>query len=388
MKWSFRNIFFLLSIMGLSFEVFSADVQEPVSFKPYGFIKLGAVYDSNRTNGGDLSYYTYPEAAGEKDDELTMTAKETRIGIDLSGPDVPDITTTGKIEGDFCGGGTANNSNPRMRLAYINLDFGNGFSVRTGQDWFLFNPILPKMSDGAILGDAGFIWGRVPQIRLSHDAEVGNLKILSKIAVIRTIGQDLDGGGLDDGTDTGTPAYQANLGFEFPLLTEKATKFNIGGHFGTETVDTVTGGVITENDATEYDTWSVTGSFFFPIVDKFALQGGGFTGENLDAYLGGIGQGVNKTLETEIESRGFWIEALIYITSDFNVNAGYGMDKPEKDDLNTNDRSENSRIFGNMFYKLTPAVTMDFEYSRMETSYKGNSEATNDRFQIGTVYKF
>ena len=129
-------------------------------------------------------------------------------------------------------------------------------------------------------------------------------------------------------------------------------------------------------------------SFFLPLANYFAVQGGGFAGENLDAYFGGIGQGINKTKGKEIGAKGGWVEAVLDITSDLNVNLGYGQDKPKNEDLNKNDRSENSRIFTNTFYKLTSAVTAGFEFSQISTSYKEASKATDNRFQVSTIYKF
>lgn len=392
MKSKFKNILVLISIIAQGLEIFSADAPQPVTLKTYGYVKLDAAYDSNRTTAGDLSFYTLPEVAGEKDNELSFTAKESRIGLELSGPDFPGIKTTGKFESDFYGGGTSNAPNPRLRLAYLDLGFENGFSIRSGQDWDLFNVVLPKTLDAAVLGDAGYLYSRRPQIRIGQDVKIGDSKLLSRLAITRTIGQDVDAGGVDDGSDEGTPTVETNLGFEIPLLTTKASKINIGGHFGTETLDTVTttNGVskITGNDTTDYDSWSVVTSFFIPFSNYFALQGGGFAGENLDAYFGGIGQGINKKLEKEISAKGGWIEGVVDITSDLNVNAGYGIDKPDNEDLNKNDRSKNTRLFTNAFYKITSVVTTGFEYSHIATSYKEASKSTDDRFQVSTIYRF
>jgi hypothetical protein len=371
-----------------------ADLKQVVSkfdVSMYGYIKLDASYDTQRTSAGDLMFYVLPEVDGEKDDEFNMTAKETRLGLDIGGPEIEGVKSTGKIEGDFYGpGGSANSPNFRLRLAYLDLAMANGLSFRAGQDWETFITVSPRILNFSYLADCGALGLRRPQARLTY--EIGSdVKFIGKLAAARTIGEDIDGGGQDDGVDSGLPTLQGNAVLQMKLLSSKPTKFGVSGHLGKETLDGVTTNTpprIASVDDDNYKTWSIIGSAIFPFHDKFAVQGTLWTGENLDTYYGGIGQGINKTLGTEIAAWGGFAQAIYDPTSRLNLNLGYGIDDPEDDDLNKGNRSKNEMVFASAFFSLTPSATLAVEYSHMITSYKEQDDATNDRIQGSAIYKF
>ncbi len=371
-------------------EMVSGEGKSVFTLKPYGYVKLDAIYDSQRVQNGELAFYVMPKEAGELDDEFNMTARETRLGLDLAGPDTPDIKTTGKVEVDFYGSGGAPNTAPlRMRLAYLDVAMPKGFSIRAGQDWETFITVIPRILNFSYLADAGALGLRRPQFRLTQEIPIqGQTKVVAKVAAARTIGEDIDGGGQDDGVDSGLPTLQYNLILEMPILTKKASKFSISGHWGRETADGVVSNSVVVSDEKDYDTYSVIGSVFLPLHERIALQGSIWTGENLDTYYGGIGQGINKTLKTEIAAVGGFAQLITDITDDINWNIGYGIDDPKDSDLNKGNRSKNQIIFSSIYYKLTKAVTAAFEYSYMKTDYKQQSNVADNRFQGAMIYKF
>jgi hypothetical protein len=368
----------------------SGEGKSVFALKPYGYIKLDAIYDSQRVKNGELAYYVMPKEAGKDDDEFNMTARETRFGLDLSGPDTPDIKTTGKVEVDFYGSGSDVNAGAlRMRLAYLDLAMPHGFSIRAGQDWETFVTVIPRILNFSCLSDAGALGLRRPQFRLTQEIPLqGETKLIAKVSAARTSGEDIDGGGQDDGVDSGLPTFQYNLILETPILTKKASKFSVSGHWGRETVDGVVSNQVVVSDEKDYDSYSVIGSMLLPLHERVALQGTIWTGENLDTYYGGIGQGINKTLETAIAASGGFAQLITDITDDINWNIGYGLDDPEENDLSNNNRAKNQIIFSSIYYKITPAVTAAFEYSYMTTDYKGAGDASDNRFQGAMIYKF
>ena len=102
----------------------------------YGYVKADLTYDSQETepkNDATFTFFVLPEVGGDKDSQLRLGARESRLGLNLFGPDVGEWKTTGKIEMDFYGsGGTANSYAPRMRLAYVDAARSSGLSVRLG----------------------------------------------------------------------------------------------------------------------------------------------------------------------------------------------------------------------------------------------------------------
>jgi hypothetical protein len=360
------------------------------TLKPYGYVKLDASYDTARVQVGDYAFYVLPQQSGERDNEFNMTARETRIGLDLMGPDTEDLKTTGKIEVDFYGpSGTANSANLRMRVGYLDLAHTCGFSARAGQDWETFITVIPRMLNFAVLADAGQLGLRRPQLRLSQEVPIsGATKVTAKVAVARPIGQDLDGGGQDDGADSGAPHFQYNALFETPLLTTKASKFSFSGVIGRDTLDTTVSNKVVTTDENNYNVWAIIGSALLPVHSKVALQGTLWTGETLNTYYGGIGQGINIAKQTTIGAKGFWVQIVTDPLECLNWNLGYGLDDPNDDDLSKANRARNTMLFTSLFYKLTTAVMVAVEYSNITTAYVAGDDATDNRFQGSMIYKF
>jgi predicted porin len=357
----------------------------------YGYIKLDASYDTQRSQG-DLAFWVMPECDDGKDDEFNMTARQTRLGLKLGGPEVLGGTISGRLETDFYGQGAGNNkADIRMRLAYVDWAFED-LSIRAGQDWDTFIIVLPKTVDFATLGNVGRVGFRRPQFRISGVLPLAEqTKMIAKVAAARTIAGDLDTGGQTDGSDSGVPTFQGNLMIETMDINEKPIKLGVSGFWGQMTADEVVSNVVVRVDSKDYDTWLLMGSLSLPFNDYFGVNAVGWTGENLDNVYGGIGQGINFAQDKVIKSKGGWVQALVNITPQFNINVGYGVDDPDDDDLNIGNRELNTRIFANAFYSFDPAMTVALEYSHMKTEYKceGDTEnADNDRVQAAAIYTF
>lgn len=361
-----------------------------LTLKIYGYVKLDTAYDTQKTSAGDAVYYVLPQVNGKSDNEFNMTARETRLGLELVGPDIECVKTTAKIEGDFYGnGGSQNSPNLRLRLAYLDLAVPSGTAVRAGQDWDTFMTVIPKTVNITLLADNGALGLRRPQFRVTQDIPIcDKTKLVAKVAAARTIGEDIDGGMQDDGADSGYPSVQYNVCLLTPLLTTNATKLSVSGHWGNETLDSTVSNVVVDADVKDYITWSVIGSLFLPVHQKVAVQGTIWQGENLDTYFGGIGQGINKTLQKGVGAKGGYIQLITDPTDRLNWNLAYGIDDPNSEDLNNGNRSKNQTLVTSAYYKITSAVTAAFEYYHMTTSYKGQESATDNRFQGAMIYKF
>ena len=357
----------------------------------YGYIRADLSHDTQATAPkGDFAFFVLPELNGEKDAQTHFGARETRLGLNLFGPDAGAWKTTGKLEMDFYGGDKANSYNPRMRLAYLDVAHSSGLSLRFGQDWDTFCEVVPRIVNFAYLADIGALGLRRPQARLTQELKLAeNTKIVAKLAAAQTVGEDLDGGTFEDGADADWPTVQWSVSLLQKLWTEKSAKVAFGGHYGQETVDGVDSNkVVVAEDAQDYDSWSAQGSIFLPLTKQLAVQGNFWKGANLDTYFGGIGQGVNVALGEEIEAQGGWAQLLWDPTDKLAIGLGYSVDDPDDEDLAEGRPCKNEQIFGNVAYKLTPAVTAMAEYAHMTTDYLGRDEAVNDRVQLAMKYAF
>ena len=356
----------------------------------YGYVRADLSHDTQATAPkGDFAFFVLPELNGEKDAQTHFGARETRLGLNLFGPDAGAWKTTGKLEMDFYGGDKANSYNPRMRLAYLDVAHSSGLSLRFGQDWDTFCELVPRIVNFAYLADIGALGIRRPQARLTQELKLAeNTKLVAKVAAAQTVGEDLDGGTFEDGADSDWPTVQWSVALFQKLWTEKSAKVAFGGHYGRETVDEAVSNVVVSADAQDYDSWSAQGSIFLPLTQQLAVQGNLWKGANLDTYFGGIGQGVNVALGREIEAQGGWAQLLWDPTDKLCFGLGYSVDDPKDEDLAEGRPCKNEQIFGNVAYKLTPAVTAMAEYAHMTTDYLGKDEAVNDRVQLAMKYAF
>lgn len=372
---------------------FALDVTVPdagLRLQIYGYVRADLSHDTQATAPkGDFVFFVLPEVDGEKDAQTHIGARESRLGLNLFGPDAGNWKTTGKLEMDFYGGDKANSYNPRMRLAYLDVAHSSGLSLRFGQDWDTFCELVPRIVNFAYLADIGALGIRRPQARLTQELKLAeNTKLVAKVAAAQTVGEDLDGGTFEDGADSDWPTVQWSVALFQKLWTEKSAKVAFGGHYGRETVDEAVSNVVVSADAQDYDSWSAQGSIFLPLTQQLAVQGNLWKGANLDTYFGGIGQGVNVALGREIEAQGGWAQLLWDPTDKLCFGLGYSVDDPKDEDLAEGRPCKNEQIFGNVAYKLTPAVTAMAEYAHMTTDYLGKDEAVNDRVQLAMKYAF
>jgi hypothetical protein len=360
-----------------------ADVKSKFDVTLYGYIKLDASYDTHKTQG-DLAFFVLPEVDGQKDDEFNMTARQTRFGLKIGGPDLYDGKLSAKIEMDFYGQGSANNkADLRMRLAYLQWK-NDMFEVSAGQRWETFITVIPKTVDFSTMNYAGMLGFRRPQFRVAQT--IG--PFTWKLAASRTIGQDMDGLGQDDGADSGMPSVQWNL-IAAPEVAGRKPVVSFSGAYGKETVDVENedSGEVKVDDK-DFDSWLVQGSLKLPIVDMLTLQGAVWTGENIDNYYGGVGNGVNLTKDTAVGAKGGFAQLLVTPLQPLTLGLAYGIDDPDDGDLNAGNRSKNERWNVNGFYSLNADLVLMLEYANIKTSYQDADDATDNRVQAAVQYNF
>lgn len=351
----------------------------------YGYIKLDAAYDSQRTAAGDLAFYSLPKSGNGDDDSFSLTAKQTRFGMQIAAPEVGGWKSSGRLEIDFYGSASDNAANPRMRLAFLELK-QDSWSILAGQHYDAWNTVLPKTVNFATMGRHGSLWSRRPQIRVTRHFELGGDRVLAAtMGAARTIGTpDIDaaGDGLDGGEDSGLPMLQWDFKY-MPQGNPDGLTLALGGHYGTEDV---------EGDAlrreSSYVTSMVIASAHFPLSPVFKVSGTVWTGENLGNFQGGIGQGLNLARNTEIESTGGWLQASWYPAKTVNINFTYGLDDPDDDDLSDGQRDRNETWFTNLYWTFLPSTTFALEYQYLKTGYKNSEEATTHRLQSALIFKF
>lgn len=368
----------------------------------YGFARFDASWDSGRIAPGNIALYAPTESLVNNDSEWNLTASATRVGMNLSGPDTETMKLTGNIEFDFLSGASENASNPRLRHGYFKAYWPKSdFSLLAGQTWDLVGSLIPFVDDPAIMWDAGNIGGRHPQLRLTKGFKTGEKShVEAAIAAARSIGETdtfLDPikkvNVTDSGKDAAMPSIQGRLALSTPLfVASKLATVAVSGHYGQEEWDTATDG-----SHKTLDSWSCVFELSLPLSQRFTLASELFTGENLDDYWGGIGQGVNMDTTTSlksISSHGGWVALRYAATPETSLSLGAGVDDPDDGDLPSpsttvpHSRTCNETQFISVTHRVAPNFILGTQLSRWKTGYKNEPEGDAIRAQTSLTYQF
>ena len=372
-----------LGANAMAAEVEKKAVWSTVDVNLYGFIKLDVSYDTARTDVGNFARWVESEELNEDDDQMNITANQTRLGLKFNGPDFGGGKSFGRVEVDFYGGGSENKANLMMRHAYMQLSWpGADFSIIGGQTSDVISPLVPSTLNYTVGWWAGDIGYRRPQLRLTKGFG-DNVRLQLEVAATRSIGDANSFSPGDTGEDAGEPAWQGRLSLAVPTVKGKKAVLGVSGHYGREEYD-----LDLEDTNEEIETNSFNVDLTLPVTKWLTLKGEYFFGENLDAYLGGIGQGIDTVELEEIYSTGGWGAATIGPFSALTFNLGATVDDPDDDDLDVGARTINQSYFGNVVYKVNSAVKVGFEVSYWLTDYKEMDEGDSIRFQSSMIYAF
>ena len=355
----------------------------------YGYVKLDLAHDSALTSEGNFARWVESEQGIKDHGEFSLTARQTRLDLKAAGPTVGGMHSSALIEADFYGGGAENKNTPMMRLAYMNLEWPEEeFSILAGQAADVISPLtMPTLNYtvGWWQGDIGY---RRPQLRLTKGFELAkDVQFKLEAAITRDIGFDNDftEDYSDTGQDSSIPGLQGRASLTLPGFNSKPTTIGVSGHWAEELVNNTN----TLANPQAVDSWSINLDLTVPITLWLSLSGEAFSGRDLDAYLGGIGQGYDTTLQKGIRSDGGWAALTLKPTPKWQFNAGGGFDKVPKADVSAADsRTFNSVIFGNAQYAFTPNFTLGYEMSYLRTEYKGEEDGDDWREQMSFIYKF
>ena len=152
------------------------------TYKFYGFVR-GDLFYNSRANMApiDGNFYLFPLDKKPDPDGKDLNASPngsfytftSRLGLDMTGPNVGSARTSAKIEVDF-GGFSSSNTMLRVRQAYVALDWDRS-QVLIGHTWHpLFGSLFPDMlnlSTGAPFQP----FNRSPQLRYQYKA--GKVKL-------------------------------------------------------------------------------------------------------------------------------------------------------------------------------------------------------------------
>jgi hypothetical protein len=344
---------------------------------PYGFFATDMIYATQRTNIG--AYTTYVFSREDQDeDAFTIDTRRSRLGLEITGPRVVrlgDAESRGRFEIDFFGEFISENrASVLLRQAYWEVK-SDEFRLLIGQTWDVIAPLNPDTLNYAIGLFAGNIGFRRTQFRAERYFNVSDtFQATLQGALSQDIVTDfpMDPGVRREPSDW--PVVQARAAMTFGPRGEDQhpVVFGCSGHIGETGFDFLTVGPpplnLPPQDDARFRTWSLNADIHVPIGDRFGFQGEFFTGANLSAFLGGIGQGVCPCLRIPIRSTGGWAEVWYDWTPHLHSHVGFGVDDPNDDDALLG-RAYNQFIFSNLVFDMSDELTTGIEVTYWKTLY-------------------
>ncbi len=408
---------------------------EKWSAQLYGYVKLDGVYNSSAVFCADAPIFAFskdtPETSTttDRDGSLVLTARTSRVGFDIMGPEALGARTHVKIEFDFWGGlpdaGTSvRQAEMRLRLAYVEFLWPTKTYLRAGNDWMLGTTgfCLPDMITFLPCTAAGLLFMREPQVAVGQTIGGDMFNVTIDLSASRAQGND-GGDALNPGPRSSTsqvdnqvdssgvgeasqqPSYKGRIAFRFAPAQDFLFILGGTGQYMQEVHAVRIAGDGTSSSAipNDYrqeivDSWfgQAFASFLFGFI---RLQGHYFQGENIDTYFGGIGQGVTKrnegyeyaTIEA-VRSQGGWGELWInlrYFQVPLTFSFGAGVEAVDKDTLAlASQKTKNSVVWGNFWWYMSPNFKFGVEVARHKTEYLGQADGEDWKVQSAFQYFF
>ncbi len=354
---------------------------------PYGYLWANMVYSTQRTTPGSYTLFVQ-SASVSPEGEFIIDGRNTRLGFDIGGPRIPFFgcaKTGGKIEVDFQNSvlSTENKATILLRHAYLEAK-NDDYRLLFGQTWDVISPLYPGTLLYSVGWEAGNIGYRRAQLRGERylhfsDTSLVTLQVSANQQVFE------DGGAVISGEAPNWPIFEGRAGWTIGQRGEGWLPITVGlsGHIGPEQFDLAGG-----RRNNQRRTWSGNLDFNVPFTENWGVQGECFAGDNLGAFLGGIGQGLNPVTLLPIRSRGGWVETWYKWTPALSSHAGYLLDDPVNGDLAPGQKCYNQFFFGNLAYNFTKQFLMGIEVSSWKTHYIGLEPGNSVRCEFMARYGF
>jgi len=381
----------------------AAKPAEPLKITPYGIAYFNLFSNSDPTNNADVPLFV-TAAAGPGN--TSATARQSRLGLRVTGATVGRAKVSGVIEADFFGGypavGIGDNMGVlRLRLANARLDWAKG-SLVVGQDWMVFAPVNPLSLSSAgipLFAAGGNPWARLPQVR----GEWKTKRVLLQGAVLAPQTGDFNSAFFyvpGSGALSEAPFLQGRAAATLAnfAASKKVATIGISGHWGQSRV--IAGGFDRKVDSN-----GIAGDWVLPLGTRVTVQGELFTGTNLGGFQAGIFQGIiadgavpgpggTPVLDGPrgISTQGGWVQVLAAVTPAVTVHAGFGVDDPDDADFLTvvkrETRIENTAISIGFQHKVSAQIAWGVEYRHLETKYLIAGDRTNDHVNGAFTFTF
>ncbi len=399
-----------------------------ITFTPYGFVLVNAYFDASPFATKDYPAYAQANANGGA---FLMSARQSRFGFRIGLPE--DGWTGAKVnlvlEADFKAGhvptsatcavptpntsgtsfsctiGTANTASTawynglmRLRLAYATIgwktDYGN-WTILAGQGYGLVNPLFATAlawTADPLFWQAGNIWRRSPQLRLTYDTKAGPVALDVALAALspEDATTPVDFGA---GNRSRMPDLEARIGATYK---EGKTSIGLGlsGHYHKRRY------VPTNTYAADFDATERVFGVDLDVNTQYAeLKGEFFNASGADDTYNGIAPAVVSFKGTAaggfyvrpVGTQGGWAQLIIRPVPEFDLYGGYGVEVASQQDLSgaaADSRSQNNMAAFGIIVNASKAWHFGAEYMNTISRQAGGTRAEGQQFAVSTKFDF
>lgn len=370
-----------------------------VEVTPYGTVFFNGYHNTGGVNNTDVPLWAVagPGSTG-------ATARQSRLGLRVSGLGALGARLSGVVETDFFGGfpviGVGDNFGQlRVRLASARLDWSN-LSLVLGQDWAVFAPQNPASLACAgipLFAAGGNPWARLPQVRLERRSGT----IVGQLAVLAPSTGDFGSAFLaqaSTGMASKLPFFQARLAGAWKNGREKGKAGTVGvsGHYGRSRATPPSGA------ARDVDSAGVALDVNVPIGGHLALAGEAFLGSNLAGFQAGIFQGLNPDALASgaaapapagIATRGGWAQiGFAPGRSRIRLHAAYGIEDPDDEDLQSASsrdwRVRNETLAVALTHASSAQLSLGVEYRYLRTKLLQSGTRADHHANLAATLSF
>ncbi|MGI5832245.1 MAG: hypothetical protein ACOX6D_06900 [Thermoguttaceae bacterium] len=369
----------------------------PFTITPYGFLWADIAWNSSRSATDGCCLYSLSDAVDDSQG-ASVDARMSRIGAMINGPGFPGNPCwkmRGVLEADFEGqvNSTRNRGQLQLRKAFVELNNEHAdLRFLFGQDWDIISPLAPQMLNYVPAGFAGNIGYRRCQFRVDKGFRFSaDCRILWQLAIVDSYGADYNSTSGVASQSGGWPIIEGRYAVTLGKCSRPEGPITLGvsAHVGEETYrfSPIGGTYASTSELEHVQTWSVSFDADVPITKKISFLSEGFYGCDLSSFMGGINQGVDLYRRDGIRDCGGWAAFRTEITDKLTNNIGYGIDKPNEDDLQgttvasggkSSFRTRNELFFTNLLYQWNKALMTGIEFGYWRTDWQQSDVSSSD----------
>ncbi|MEO8564275.1 MAG: hypothetical protein ABI601_19515 [bacterium] len=372
-----------------------------------GRILTNAFATFGRANSVDVPLTALAPSTVVETNAFGITARQSRIGGNVTVLDVLGGVFIGDLDLDFFGGvqnGPGDRRlfpEPRLRTTRARLQWPRT-EIMVGLDdplVSLLNPVSVAASGVPDFAGTGNLWNWLGQIRISQ--EIGSARVAStpvhftlQAGVIAPFsGAQYPGepDAVDAGERSGRPAFEGRVQLKWgDSALVGATDASIGNGGG-EIGFGAHRGWVANGDGGIETSHAITMDARISITSRVELRGEGYTGRLLRGLGGGgIGQAFGKSLSSSelgpaIRDHAGWVQLNAQMLRPLLAGAGCGLDVVNDDDRPT--RRRNAVCMAHLLWRPSEPIVLGLELRRVTTKFDTGATGHASHINLGLGFE-